>query len=84
MAAPDSSELEREPDGRTARGLSSEMQALFLDRLRRLLERRYDGSKLDLEQQRLLDRAIYSTFCDCVELGMSEPARSLLRQHQAS
>lgn len=88
MASPDSSELEREPDNRAAgerdHELSTEMQALFLNRLRELLQRRHSGTKLDVEQQRLLDRAIYSTFCDCLELGLREPARSLLRQHQAS
>lgn len=88
MASPDRSELEHEPDHRAASepedGLSSAMQALFLGRLRSLLSRRYNGTKLDADQQRLLDRAIYGTFCDCIELGLTEPARSLLRQHQAS
>lgn len=88
MASPDSSELGCEPHGTAAgepgQASSNEMQALFLERLRKLLERRYGGGKLDVEQQRLLDRAIYSSFCDCIEQGLSEPARSLLRQHQAS
>lgn len=88
MASPDSSGLGCEPNGAAAgepgQAPSNEMQALFLERLRKLLERRYCGSKLDIEQQRLLDRAIYSSFCDCIQLGLNDPARSLLRQHQAS
>ena len=88
MMSPDSSELEHDSESQLVDDpdtkLAGEMQALLLERLRVLLDRRSNGSKLDMDQQRLLDRAIYSTFCDCLELGLSEPARSLLRQHQAS
>jgi len=90
MSSPDRSELDRQTAGRRAGDLdqdvTSETQALFFVRLRSLLERRHGatGAKLLEEQQRVLDRAIYSTFCDCLELGLSDQARSLLREHQAS
>jgi hypothetical protein len=57
------------------------MQALFLPRLRSLLDKRYGAAaaKFSAEQLLLLDRAIYSTFCDCLELNLSTQARSLLK-----
>ncbi len=54
----------------------------FLARLRRLVAARQqhgsleDAGSLNL---RLLDRAVYSTFCDCLDLGAGEEARALLR-----
>ncbi|HEX6510924.1 MAG TPA: hypothetical protein VF157_01395 [Chloroflexota bacterium] len=66
--------------------MASETQTLFLGRLRRLLERRYGpaGGKLAADQRLILDRAIYSTFCDCLELDVSDQARSILREAQES
>ena len=62
--------------------VSAQTQALFLARLRQLLERRHQSTdSVTSEQLRALDRAIYSTFCDCLELGLSSQARALLRQH---
>jgi hypothetical protein len=85
MATPDSSGIEgRASEGSAALGpdVASETEALFLARLRQLLERRYQSTEsYALEQQRALDRAIYSTFCDCLELGLNGQARALLRQH---
>ena len=85
MATPDSSEIgERASDGAAVIGpdIAGATQALFLSRLRQLLERRYQSiESYTPEQQRALDRAIYSTFCDCLELGLNGQARALLRQH---
>jgi len=84
----DRSDLDKQAEDRAARDLSrdagSETQALFLLRLQTLLDRRHGaGAKLTPDQQLLVDRAIYSTFCDCLELGLSTQARALLKEHQA-
>ena len=90
MSSPDRAELNPPAGEQPAKDLgpdvASETQALFLLRLRSLLDRRHGaaGGKLTTEQQLMLDRAIYSTFCDCLELKLSSQARSLLRQAQAS
>ena len=61
--------------------VATEMQALFLLRLRQVLDKRYgSGAGGFSDDQRLvLDRAIYSTFCDCLELDLGEQARALLK-----
>ncbi len=82
MAAPDRSDTaqRRSPDG-MPRGYTP-VQKLYLLRLRSLVTRRpqYAGR---LEpgswQLRLLDKALYSTYRDCVELGLADEARVLLR-----
>lgn len=56
------------------------MQRVFLLRLRRLTWlRRSCAGQLDESVLKVLDRAIYSTFCDCVELGVTDEARQVLR-----
>jgi hypothetical protein len=65
----------------------SPVQALFLIRLNRLLRQRQDAVShfpSDDWRLRLLSKAIYSTFCDCVELGIAEDARSLFSRAKAS
>ncbi len=56
-------------------------QALFLDRLTRLV-RKVDlhGRYLVATDRRmlLLNRAVLSTFCDCRELGVEDEARAIL------
>lgn len=61
---------------------SSEAQVLFLERLRTLLERRRGTAteKLNEHELRAVDRAIYSTYCDCLQLGVGTEARQLLQQ----
>ncbi len=50
-----------------------------LDRLRRLLRTRLDkGDQLNEAGVRLLNRAIYSTYCDAVNLGAGDEARQCL------
>ena len=55
------------------------MQRMFLLRLRRLTWlRRSCSGQLDETIVHVLDRAIYSTYCDCVELGVEPQAHELL------
>jgi hypothetical protein len=90
MSSPDRAELNRSAGEQPANDLgsdvASEVQALFLVRLRSLLDRRHgaSGGKLSADERLMLDRAIYSTFCDCLELNLSTQARSLLREAQGS
>ena len=61
------------------------MQLLFLLRLSRLLRQREEYAKLlspDDWRMKLFNKAIYSTFCDCVQLGIGEDAKTLFHQHQ--
>lgn len=59
----------------------SSLQLHFLRRLNRLLRLRYEqGTQLNSEGVRLLDRAIYATYCDCVDLGISGEAQQLLHR----
>ncbi len=59
----------------------SSLQLHFLRRLQRLLRVRSEqGGQLNAEGIRLLDRAIYSTYCDCVDMGISGEAQQLLRR----
>lgn len=60
----------------------SPLQLHFLRRLNRLLRLRYEqGPQLNAEGVRLLDWAIYSTYCDCVDLGTGGNAHKLLRRY---
>ncbi len=62
------------------------LQRFFLTRLRRFVSvRRQRGPLLDAGDLdlRLLDRAVYSTFCDCLDLGVGEEARAILRNESA-
>jgi len=59
------------------------LQALYLSRLAWLLRQhrtlapRLDGADWRL---RLLNKAIYSVFCDCVALGVGDAARRLFQR----
>ncbi len=58
------------------------VQQLFLKRLVVLLEKRRQlelQPTADEDQKKLLNKALYSTFIDCVELGTGDVARSLLQ-----
>lgn len=53
--------------------------AVFLERLRRLLDQRAEhASALNPDGLRLLDRAIFSTYCDCRALGGQAIARGVI------
>lgn len=58
--------------------------SVFLRRLRRLLLLRYQAAQyLDQHDVRLLDRCIYTTYCDCQSLGVDSAARQLLEEARA-
>lgn len=58
--------------------------ALFVRRLRRLVGiRREHGARMNAQGLRLLDHAIYSTFCDCRDQGRGDEANVLIHQMPA-
>jgi len=59
----------------------SPLQLHFLRRLHRLLRlRREQTVQLNGEGVRLIDRAIYSTYCDAVDVGVGVEAQELLHR----
>lgn len=59
----------------------SPLQLHFLRRLHRLLRLRAEQSnQLNDGGLRLIDRAIYSTYCDLVDLGITSEAQALLHR----
>ncbi|MDP2675303.1 MAG: hypothetical protein Q8Q00_10395 [Dehalococcoidia bacterium] len=59
----------------------SALQLHFLRRLNRLLRLRQEqGTELNGEGVRLIDRAIYSTYCDACDVGVVSEAQKLLRR----
>lgn len=63
-------------------GPQSPIQQHFLVRLNRLLRLRSDQAvQLNEEGQRLIDRTIYSTYCDAVDLGASDEAQQMLHRY---
>lgn len=79
-------ELRRERLGRIR--AYTDLQLFFLLRLERLLRSRRENSALASSNDwwaKLLTKAIYSTYCDCIEQGVGEDARSLFaRDHTAA
>jgi len=62
-------------------GSYSTLQLHFLKRLSRLLHLRIEQSgQLNDEGMHLIDRAIYSTYCDAVDLGVTAEAQKLLHR----
>jgi hypothetical protein len=65
----------------------SELQLFFLLRLERFLRVRREHAALSTSSDwwaKLLSKAIYSTYCDCIEEGVGEDARKLLARDQAA
>lgn len=63
----------------------SALQLHFLRRLNRLLRLRGDqASEVNADGLRLIDRAIYSTYCDAVDLGVGAEAQKLLHRFAIS
>lgn len=59
----------------------SPLQLHFLRRLNRLLRLRAEqAGQLNEEGVRLIDRAIYSTYCDAVDLEVAAEAQKLLHR----
>ena len=62
-------------------GSHSPLQLHYLRRLNRMLRLRSEQSRqLNDDGVRLLDRAIYSTYCDAVDLGVTSEAQRLLHR----
>jgi hypothetical protein len=62
-------------------GTYSPLQLHYLRRLNRLLRLRSDQSgQLNGDGLRLIDRAIYSTYCDAVDLGVPGEAQALVQR----
>jgi hypothetical protein len=60
-------------------GAQHRLQCLFLDRLHRLID--LDESwnpEWSAEERRLLEHALYSTYHDCVRVGLRPIARAML------
>jgi hypothetical protein len=52
----------------------------YLSRLRRLLRLRRDHfDELNDQGLRLLDRSIFSAYCDCLDIGQGDAARTILK-----
>jgi hypothetical protein len=52
----------------------------YLNRLRRLLRLRRDHfEELNEQGLRLLDRSIFAAYCDCLDIGQGEAAKSVLK-----
>jgi len=62
------------------------LQLFFLGRLSWLLQQRREYSQVlakDDWRLRLLNKALYSTFCDCLNVGLQSEARRLLERERA-
>lgn len=60
----------------------SPLQQHFLARLRRLLRlRKEQAGKLNEGGLHLIDRAIYTTYCDAVDCGVTVSAQQLLHRY---
>ena len=59
----------------------SPLQLHFLRRLNRLLRLRQEQrAELNTDGVRLIDRAIYATYCDACDIGVTEEDQKLLRR----
>lgn len=59
------------------------VQRFFLNRLEALVaRRRRPVLELERAQSRLIDHAIYSTYRDCIALGLADEARAVLRDQE--
>lgn len=66
---------------RESEGGYSPLQLHFLRRLSRLLRLRAEqAGQLNEDGVRLIDRAIYSVYCDAVDVGAAEEAQRLLHR----
>jgi hypothetical protein len=66
-------------------GSYSPLQLHFLRRLNRLLRLRAEQTgQLNGDGVRLIDRAVYSTYCDAVDLGVTDEAQKLLHRFAAT
>ncbi len=76
---------ERKEDRRSKIRPYTEVQLFFLLRLERLLRLKREHAVLSTSSDwwsKLLSKAIYSTYCDCIEQGVGGDARKLLARDQ--
>lgn len=67
------------PPGGRADQEREELRQHFMERLKRLAHMDAEvAERADPEQRRLLDRAMSSTYWDCIRLGMRAQARKVL------
>ncbi len=83
MQAPDTQDATNrgQPTG-SVRGYTP-LQTLFLLRIRSLVGKRQQyAGRIDPGDWRikLLDKALYSTYCDCADLGIGQECQTILRQ----
>ena len=79
---PRSSGAQGVPVERLRRPLHTPEQVMFLRRFHDLLEKRAAYGERYPEtdwRRRLIDKALYSTYCDCLELELGDEVRELLR-----
>ena len=83
MATADRPELiNRSQEPSRARGYTP-LQSLFMMRLKSLVEKRRQHVGLlppSDWRMRLIDKALYSSYSDCLEVGLAEQAQELIRQ----
>ena len=78
--------VESQHQGRGPRPYSP-IQVIFLLRLARLLRQRQEYLQLlsqDDWRMRLLNKAIYSTYCDCVDQGLNDDAKALFERDKTT
>jgi hypothetical protein len=84
VVEPKTRDVKIEPVGASARTLAP-LQTLFLSRLSRMLHQEEEW-RLRVGSEdwrlRLIRRAIYTTYCDCVGAGLADDARDLVRRNR--
>jgi hypothetical protein len=69
-----------QPTEVTSSGLTP-LQSYFLVRLEHVLQLRFEQSgNLNEGGAQLLDRTIYSTYCDCLDLSVGTKAQEIMHQ----
>jgi hypothetical protein len=68
------------PNAVTGTPLAAELPVLFLNRLTRLIELKSSrgGEGVTPELLRLVDYALYSTYQDCLDVGLESVARAAI------
>jgi len=73
--------------GRRVDEPSPALRRFFLSRLRDMVALRSEHARRLPDGDpnlRLLDKAIYSIYCDCLDLGVGEDARAILRHEEVA
>jgi len=79
---PDTVQLENSQGVVGAAQQLTKLQDHFLDRLQHFLKRKAEVQQVPRSDSRILkalDKAVYSTYLDCVEQGLGEDAKALLK-----